>query len=56
MLIILADIEGFSYKEIAQITGLRIGTVRSRLHRARKILRELLIDYAASLGYETWED
>ncbi len=56
MLIVLADIEGFSYKEIAQITGLRIGTVRSRLHRARKILRELLMDYAASLGYETWED
>jgi RNA polymerase sigma-70 factor (ECF subfamily) len=51
-LIILADVEDFTYKEISRILGIRIGTIRSRLHRARKILRELLTEYAISKGYE----
>jgi RNA polymerase sigma-70 factor (ECF subfamily) len=47
----LADVEGFSYKEIAEIVGAPAGTVMSRLHRGRKQLREKLADYAAELGY-----
>jgi RNA polymerase sigma-70 factor (ECF subfamily) len=47
----LADVEGFSYKEIADIVGVPSGTVMSRLHRGRKLLREKLAIYAAELGY-----
>ncbi len=46
----LADVEGYAYKEIADITGAPVGTVTSRLHRGRRLLRELLQDYAATLG------
>ncbi|MEE1622190.1 sigma-70 family RNA polymerase sigma factor [Zafaria sp. J156] len=45
-----ADVEGFSYKEVAGILGIPMGTVMSRLHRGRKQLRELLADYAAERG------
>ncbi|MCS7163075.1 MAG: sigma-70 family RNA polymerase sigma factor [Bacteroidia bacterium] len=55
-IVILADVEGLSYKEISQVLRIPVGTIRSRLHRARKILRELLTDYAASHGYELPED
>ena len=46
--VLLADIEGFSYKEIAEILDIPIGTVMSRLHRGRKALQKKLYDYAAT--------
>ena len=48
--IYLSDIEGYSYKEIADFIGCPIGTVRSRLHRTRKILYTLLYKYAQENG------
>jgi RNA polymerase sigma-70 factor (ECF subfamily) len=49
--IILCDIEGFTYEEMAKILDIPIGTVRSRLHRARNLLKDKLRDYAATMGY-----
>jgi RNA polymerase sigma-70 factor (ECF subfamily) len=48
--VLLADVEGFSYQEIADITGVAIGTVMSRLHRGRKALQRALWDYAKQRG------
>ncbi len=49
--IILCDLEGFTYEEMAKILDIPIGTVRSRLHRARNLMREKLTTYAHSMGY-----
>ena len=50
-IIILADIEGYAYEEIAEFMSCPIGTVRSRLHRARKLMYSKLHDYAEDKGY-----
>jgi len=51
-IIILCDLEGFTYEEMAKILDIPIGTVRSRLHRARNVLKEKLNEYAQSMGYK----
>ena len=48
--VLLSDVEQFSYKEIADITGVPIGTVMSRIHRGRKALQKALAPYAAQQG------
>ncbi|MGH2829037.1 MAG: sigma-70 family RNA polymerase sigma factor [Actinomycetota bacterium] len=57
--VLLADVEGFSYKEIADIVGVSIGTVMSRLHRGRKQLQRRLWEFARTHGLveedEPWE-
>jgi RNA polymerase sigma-70 factor (ECF subfamily) len=50
--IILCDLEGFTYEEMAKILDIPIGTVRSRLHRARNLLKEKLASYADKMGYK----
>ena len=52
MVIILCDIEDFTYEEMAKILDIPIGTVRSRLYRARNVLKNKLNDYAKKLGYK----
>jgi sigma-70-like protein len=49
--VLLADIEGFSYKEIAEILDCPVGTVMSRLYRGRKMLERTLLEYARKYGY-----
>ena len=49
--VILSDIEGFTYEEIARRVGCPLGTVRSRLHRGRTLLHSALYDYARERGY-----
>lgn len=53
--IILCDIEGFTYEEMAAILDIPIGTVRSRLHRARNLLKDRLREYAEKMGYNKKE-
>jgi RNA polymerase sigma-70 factor (ECF subfamily) len=55
LVVYYADVEGFAYKEIAEILGVPAGTIMSRLHRGRKQLREKLAGYAQELGYNTSE-
>jgi RNA polymerase sigma-70 factor (ECF subfamily) len=51
MAVYYADVEGFAYKEIAEIMGTPIGTVMSRLHRGRRQLRDMLADVARERGF-----
>jgi RNA polymerase sigma-70 factor (ECF subfamily) len=53
MAVLLADVEGFSYKEIAEILGIPIGTVMSRLHRGRKALQKRLWETVRERGLVT---
>ncbi|MBM3718729.1 MAG: sigma-70 family RNA polymerase sigma factor [Actinobacteria bacterium] len=48
--VLLSDVEGFSYKEIAEMTDVPIGTVMSRLHRGRKAMQKLLYEFARQKG------
>jgi len=50
--ILLCDVEGFTYEEISKIINVPIGTVRSRLFRARNMLKEKLKEYAKTMGYK----
>ncbi len=54
--VLLADVEGFSYKEIAEITDVPIGTVMSRIHRGRKALQKALVDRGSTRGLVTVSD
>ena len=49
--VILSDLEGFSYQEIADMTEVPVGTVKSRLFRGRRVLQGALFNYAVSMGY-----
>lgn len=51
-IIILCDVEGFTYEELSKILDIPIGTVRSRLFRARNMLKDQLRSYALNLGYK----
>lgn len=51
MVILLVDLEGFSYKETAEILDVPVGTVMSRLYRGRRRLEKTLLDYARNNGY-----
>ena len=51
LVVVLSFLEGFSYQEIADITDLQLGTVKSRLHRGRKLLQKELFEYAIKNGY-----
>ena len=49
--VVLSDIQGLRYAEIAEILGIPEGTVKSRLFRGRRILQKRLVDYAVEMGY-----
>jgi RNA polymerase sigma-70 factor (ECF subfamily) len=51
LVVVLSFLEGFAYQEIAEIADLQLGTVKSRLHRGRKLLQKRLLDYAITNGY-----
>lgn len=50
--VLLCDVEGFTYEEIANMLDVPIGTIRSRLHRGRNLLKDELVNYADKRGYD----
>lgn len=50
--VLLCDVEGFTYEEIANMLNVPIGTIRSRLHRGRNLLKSQLMEYAKERGYQ----
>jgi len=54
--VVLLDLEDFTYEEIAAILGIPVGTVRSRLHRARNVLAKKLQIYGRSKGYNVQDN
>ena len=55
LIVLLSDIEGVTYEEMSKIIGIPIGTVRSRLHRARNMMKDKIKEYARSQGYKVDE-
>ncbi|MDX1586816.1 sigma-70 family RNA polymerase sigma factor [Balneolaceae bacterium YR4-1] len=51
--VLLCDVEGFTYEEIANMLDVPIGTIRSRLHRGRNLLKAELMDYAEKRGFKS---
>ncbi len=51
MVVLLADLEGFSYKEIADILEVPVGTVMSRLYRGRRLMEASMLEFAREHGY-----
>jgi len=51
MVVLLADLEGFAYKEIAEILAVPVGTVMSRLYRGRRMLEKALLSYGTRYNY-----
>jgi RNA polymerase sigma-70 factor (ECF subfamily) len=49
--LVLSDVEDLSYAEVAEVTGVPVGTVKSRLYRGRQILQKKLYEYAVEMGY-----
>ena len=47
----MSDVEGLSYEEFARVLTVPVGTVKSRLFRARRLLQQKLYDYAVGMGY-----
>ncbi|HSJ09182.1 MAG TPA: sigma-70 family RNA polymerase sigma factor [Longimicrobiales bacterium] len=50
--VVLSDVEGLNYAEIAEVIGAPLGTVKSRLFRGRRLLQNALLDYAVEMGYQ----
>jgi RNA polymerase sigma-70 factor (ECF subfamily) len=49
--VVLSDVEGMSYEEVARVLDVPVGTVKSRLFRARRLLQQKLYGYAVGMGY-----
>ncbi len=49
--VVLSDLQGLSYQDVAEVLGVPLGTAKSRLHRGRRLLQEALYDYAIEMGY-----
>ncbi len=53
LVVALVDMQGYGYGEAAELLGVPVGTIRSRLYRARRVLQELLLSHARDAGYFT---